>query len=96
MRFLQVRSATNEWSSISLSADPTSKYPTLKFVTDYLNILCYGPKRQGAHELRDGFPFVVSGVQFMGAILKQPNTKKQPLFIGVFTTARRGYFSHLK
>jgi Gram-negative bacterial TonB protein C-terminal len=86
----------NKWYSISLSADPTSKYPTLKFVTDYLNLLCYGQKQRGAHQLRDGFPFVVSGVQFMGAILKQSDTKKQPHFIGVFTTARKGYFFSLE
>ena len=81
--------------SISLSADPVSKYPTLKFVTDYLNILCYGPKRQGAHQLRDGFPFVLSGVQFMGAILRQPDGPNASHFVGLFTTARKGYFLSL-
>ena len=81
--------------SISLSADPVSKYPILKFVTDYLNILCYGPKRQGAHQLRDGFPFVVSGVQFMGTILRQPEGSNASHFVGLFTTARKGYFLSL-
>ena len=84
----------NERYSISLSADPVSKYPTLKFETDYLNILSC-PKRQGAHQVRNGFPFVVSGVQFMGTILRQPEGSNASHFVGLFTTARKGYFLSL-
>jgi hypothetical protein len=81
--------------ALSVLADPISKYPTLKLDTQYLGILARSSQREGAKKVRSDFPFVVSGVQFMGTILKHSDSPNTSHFVGLFTTTRKGYFLSL-
>ncbi len=88
--------ATNSTRSdryaLLISADPISKYPTIKLQSQYLGILSFASEREGAKKSRQDFPFIISGVQFAGSILKQPDGPNANHFIGLFTTTRKGYF----
>ena len=76
--------------TLSLFADPLSKYPNLKSDSQYLTIRGFPFQSTGAKKIRDDFPFLISGVQFMGAIWKNPQVDNR--FVGIFTTDRKGFF----
>lgn len=92
---VSVNSKRNDRYSLSVFADPVSKYPALKLQTQYLGILTFPFKREGAKDVRSDFPYVISGVQFMANILKQPDGPNTGHIVGVFTTVRKNYFLSL-
>jgi hypothetical protein len=98
IRLVQAVATDSEISNryaLLVSADPISKYPMIKLQSQYLGILSFASEREGAKKSRGDFPFMISGVQFMGAILKQTDGPNQRHFVGLFTTARKGYFLSL-
>lgn len=78
--------------AISILADRLSNYPDLKSRKDYVeHITALLLGQTGAKRSRDSFPFVISGVEFVGLIWKEPDKPGASHFRGVFSTVMKGY-----
>ena len=81
--------------TISILADPLSNYPTLKSRTEYVNGISGQLEREGAKKSRDAFPYVISGVEFTCAMLRESDGPDPSHFRGIFSTVMKGYASSL-
>ena len=82
--------------TISILADRLSNYPTLKSRTEYVQGMSSQLEREGAKSSRgDLFPYVISGAEFTGAILKESDGPNLSHFRGIFSTVLKGYLLSL-
>ncbi len=78
--------------TISILADRLSNYPTLTSRAEYIHGLTSQLEREGAKSARgDTFPYMISGVEFTGAILTESDGPNLSHFRGIFSTVRKGY-----
>jgi hypothetical protein len=79
--------------SIGLVAARLAGAPQLKSQSAYIDALVAKLGARGDTQTHGDFPFIISGVQFMGAILKEPEGPKASAyhFRGLFVTPRNGY-----
>ena len=76
---------------ISILADGLSNYPDLKSRAEYLRGFVTQLQRDGAKLSRDDFPYVISGVEFVGAILEESDGAVTHNSRGLFTAVMKGY-----
>lgn len=82
--------------TISILADRLSNYPALKSRTEYVDGLKSQLEQEGATSSRGGvFPYMISGVEFTGAILKESEGANLSHFRGIFSTVLKGYLLSL-
>ena len=77
--------------TISILADRLSNYPTLKSRTEYVDGTSSQLEREGAKRSRDDFPYVISGVEFTGVMLRESDGPDLSHFRGIFSTVIKGY-----
>jgi Gram-negative bacterial TonB protein C-terminal len=77
--------------TISILADRVSNYPALKSRTEYVNSISSQLERDGAKRTRDDFPYLISGVEFTCAMLRESDGPDLSHFRGIFTTVMKGY-----
>lgn len=77
--------------AISILADRLSNYPALKSRSDYLASIRKQLEQDGATSHHDLFPYVISGVEFTGAMLREPDGLESDHFRGIFSTVIKGY-----
>jgi hypothetical protein len=80
-----------EMYAISVVADRLSNYPELKSRAQYLDGMSGQLVRDGGKQTRDDFPYVISGVEFMGTILRESDGPGTYHFRGLFATVMKGY-----
>jgi hypothetical protein len=82
--------------AISILADRLSNYPTLKSREEYVQGMKSQLEREGAKSSRGGvFPYMISGVEFTGAILRESDGPNLSHFRGIFSTVLKGYLVSL-
>lgn len=81
--------------TISILADRLSNYPTLKSRTEYVNGISSQVEREGAKRSRDDFPYLISGVEFTCAMLRESDGPDLSHFRGIFGTVMKGYLLSL-
>lgn len=82
--------------TISILADGLSNYPDLKSRQDYVEHMTAQLMGQsGAKRSRDSFPYVISGIEFVGLILQEPDEPGTSHFRGWFSTVMNGYLLSL-
>jgi hypothetical protein len=81
--------------TISILADRLSNYPTLRSRTEYVNGTSSQLEREGAKRSRDDFPYVISGVEFTCAMLRESDGPDLSHFRGIFSTVMKGYLLSL-
>lgn len=77
--------------TISILADRLSNYPTLKSRTEYVNGISSQLEREAAKRSRDDFPYVISGVEFTCAMMRESDGPDLSHFRGIFSTVMKGY-----
>jgi TonB family protein len=80
-----------EMYAISVLADRLSNYPDLKSRAQYVDGMSGQLVRDGAKQTRDDFPYLISGVEFSGAILRESDGAGTYHFRGLFTAIMKGY-----
>ena len=80
--------------SLSVIADRISNYPELKSQSAYVGHVSTMVGSRGAKTAHKEFPYIISGTQFMGTILKEPDgVQQEPShFHGIFSTPMKGYW----
>jgi hypothetical protein len=80
--------------SIGLIADRMSAHPSLSSPSNYVEHLSFTIKGADCKMVREEFPYIISGVQFTGAIFQEPDgSKPEPHhFRGIFSTPTKGYW----
>jgi TonB family protein len=83
--------------AISILADRLSNYPDLKSRKDYVEHMTAQlmGRQTGAKRSRDPFPYVISGIEFVGMILQEPDESGTSHFRGMFSTVMKGYILSL-
>jgi hypothetical protein len=78
--------------AILILADRLSNYPTLKSRSEYVVGIRNQLEQEGAKRSRqDLFPYIISDVEFTGAMLREPDGLQSDHFRGIFTTVMKGY-----
>jgi hypothetical protein len=85
--------------TLSLSADNIANYPGLNSPGDYISSLATALRKQESDVVgvksdivRVRFPYSISDIPFMGAILKEQDSPNTHHYRGLFTAARKGYW----
>ena len=81
--------------SIFVVADGLSNYPQLKSVEEYVGGISTQWRHDGAETTRDNFPYTISGVEFVGVILKVPDGPHTSHFRAILSTVMKGYLLSL-
>lgn len=81
--------------TISVLADRLSNYPELKSRKEYIEGIASQLGHTGIKTIRDPFPYVISGVEFVGIILQESDGANLSHFRGMFSTPMKGYILSL-
>ncbi|PYV47377.1 MAG: hypothetical protein DMG92_16430 [Acidobacteria bacterium] len=76
---------------IAVFADRLSNYPELKSRAQYLDGMTAQLVRDGAKKTHDDFPYLISGVEFVGTVLRESDGPKTYHFRGLFASVMNGY-----